>query len=122
MVRNMPDLPKESGSARYRRLAQECLENRAHLSGRGKADRSATDRASLASFGARNDFSLESSIQFSKLAVEGAVEHGLKQGVQPMAAGGLAGSMPIPKRMRSTRSSRGVSEARVRVVASRKLD
>jgi hypothetical protein len=34
MVRNMPDLPKESGSARYRRLAQECLENRAHLSGR----------------------------------------------------------------------------------------
>jgi len=48
MVRNMPDLPKESASARYRRLAQECLENRAHLSGRGKADRSATDRASLA--------------------------------------------------------------------------
>jgi hypothetical protein len=26
MVRNMPDLPKESASARYRRLAQECLE------------------------------------------------------------------------------------------------
>jgi hypothetical protein len=26
MVRNMPDLPKESASARYRRLAQESLE------------------------------------------------------------------------------------------------
>jgi hypothetical protein len=26
MMRNMPDLPNESASARYRRLAQECLE------------------------------------------------------------------------------------------------
>ena len=30
--------------------------------------------------------------------------------------------MPMPKRMRTTRSSRGVSEASVRVVASRKLE
>jgi hypothetical protein len=30
--------------------------------------------------------------------------------------------MPIPKRMRKTRSSRGVSEAGTRVVVSRKLD
>ena len=29
--------------------------------------------------------------------------------------------MPMPKRMRSTRSSRGVSEARTRVVVSRRL-
>ena len=30
--------------------------------------------------------------------------------------------MPMPKRMRSTRSSRGVSEASTRVVVSRKFD
>ena len=30
--------------------------------------------------------------------------------------------MPMPKRMRSTRSSRGVSEANTRVVVSRRLD